>query len=94
MNMGQRFLLGFIKIYQLLFSSLMGRSCRYYPTCSSYAAESIRKFGALRGMWLGTMRICRCHPFCDGGHDPVPEHFSFCKKCDTHPPKSQDIKIK
>ena len=73
MSILSRFLLGFIRVYQYLFSSFMGRSCRYHPTCSSYTAESIRRFGALHGGWLGMKRICRCHPYHAGGYDPVPE---------------------
>lgn len=72
MSVVSRFLLAFIRVYQYLFSSFGGRRCRYYPTCSSYTAESIRRFGALRGSWLGMKRIFRCHPYHPGGHDPVP----------------------
>ncbi|MFH1158267.1 MAG: membrane protein insertion efficiency factor YidD [Pseudomonadota bacterium] len=68
-----RFLLAIIRVYQYTFSSFMGKSCRYHPTCSVYMAESIRRFGAFRGSWLGVKRICRCHPYNDGGYDPVPE---------------------
>jgi hypothetical protein len=68
-----RLLLAVIRVYQYLFSSWMGRSCRYHPTCSTYAAQSIRRFGALRGSWMGAKRILRCHPYHAGGYDPVPE---------------------
>lgn len=73
MNAVSRFFLGLIRVYQYLFSSFMGRSCRYHPTCSVYTAESIRRFGAVRGGWMGVKRICRCHPYHAGGYDPVPE---------------------
>lgn len=66
-------LLRLVRLYQLLFSSFFGRSCRFYPTCSSYAAESLRRFGPWRGSAMALWRLARCHPFCAGGHDPVPE---------------------
>lgn len=68
-----RGLLAAIRLYQFLFSSFLGRSCRYYPTCSDYAAQAVRRFGGWRGGWLGLKRICRCHPYHPGGFDPVPE---------------------
>jgi len=71
-----RFLLGVIRVYQYLFSSYMGRSCRYHPTCSVYTATAIQRFGALHGGFLGVKRICRCHPYHAGGYDPVPERKS------------------
>lgn len=61
-----------IRGYQLAFSPLMGRNCRYHPTCSEYAAEAIRRHGVARGGWLALRRIARCHPWHEGGCDPVP----------------------
>lgn len=62
----------FIRGYQLWISPLLPASCRYYPTCSSYAIEAIEKHGAASGTWLAVRRIARCHPFRPGGFDPVP----------------------
>lgn len=64
---------GLIRIYQNLVSPNLGANCRYQPTCSSYAAEAIDRFGVMRGGWLGISRIGRCHPLRPGGHDPVPD---------------------
>jgi uncharacterized protein len=68
----KRFMVLFIRGYQLWISPLLPASCRYYPTCSSYAIEAIEKHGALSGSWLAVRRIARCHPFRPGGYDPVP----------------------
>jgi len=68
----KRLLIGLIRIYQYAISPLMGRSCRYVPTCSEYTVEAIRKHGAIKGGWLGAKRIGRCHPWHPGGYDPVP----------------------
>ena len=67
-----RLLVGLIRGYQLALSPYFGRQCRFEPTCSHYAQEAIVKYGALRGSWLGMRRIARCHPWCEGGYDPVP----------------------
>jgi putative membrane protein insertion efficiency factor len=66
-------LLGLIRGYQLLISPWLGEHCRFYPTCSVYAAEAIRKHGVVKGVWLGMRRLMRCHPFHSGGVDLVPE---------------------
>ena len=61
-----------IKIYQLLISPLFPSSCRYNPTCSHYTLEALKKYGLLKGGWLGIKRILRCHPWGGSGYDPVP----------------------
>jgi putative membrane protein insertion efficiency factor len=61
-----------IRFYQYAISPLIGRRCRYFPTCSEYTADAVTKYGALKGSWLGVKRICRCHPWHPGGYDPVP----------------------
>ena len=61
-----------IKFYQQCISPLTPAACRYTPTCSEYAVQAIRKYGCLRGGYLAVKRILRCHPFHEGGYDPVP----------------------
>ena len=72
----KRPLLAAIGAYRRL-SSSRPRRCRYEPTCSSYAAESIKRFGAARGLLLACWRLLRCNPFSHGGFDPVPERFTL-----------------
>jgi len=67
-----RLLIWLIKGYQLILSPFFGQQCRFYPTCSQYAVEAIHKHGAVRGSYYMVHRLCRCHPWCEGGHDPVP----------------------
>jgi len=59
-------------IYRKVISPMKPPTCRFDPTCSSYALEALKVHGALRGSWLTVRRLCRCHPFCEPGHDPVP----------------------
>lgn len=61
-----------IRFYQLVISPLKPPTCRFYPTCSHYGLESIKRFGAIRGGYLTMKRILKCHPFHPGGVDPVP----------------------
>ena len=72
-RMPQRAILFLIRCYQLLLSPLMGRHCRFHPTCSCYAHSAITQHGCMRGGWLALRRIARCNPLCAGGIDPVPE---------------------
>jgi putative membrane protein insertion efficiency factor len=62
-----------IRGYQLALSPMLGPRCRFYPSCSCYAHTAIERFGVWRGLWLGARRLLRCHPFADGGYDPVPD---------------------
>lgn len=62
-----------IRGYQKLISPTMGRNCRFQPTCSTYTLEAVTVHGFWRGTWLGIRRLGRCHPFHEGGYDPIPE---------------------
>ncbi|HEY3321913.1 MAG TPA: membrane protein insertion efficiency factor YidD [Planctomycetota bacterium] len=61
-----------IRFYQCTLAWLLGGQCRFTPTCSVYAIEAVQEHGVLKGWWLAFRRVARCHPFCAGGHDPVP----------------------
>lgn len=65
-------LLVLIRFYQYAISPLLGRRCRFFPSCSEYTAEAVEKYGALKGARLGFKRLLRCHPWNAGGYDPVP----------------------
>ena len=65
-------LIALVRIYQVAISPMLGRSCRFHPTCSDYAVESLERHGPARGLWLAVRRIGRCHPWHPGGYDPVP----------------------
>jgi uncharacterized protein len=66
-----------IRLYQRFISPLLPRRCKYEPTCSAYAVEAVRSFGAARGSVLAVWRLLRCNPFSDGGHDPVSSQQVF-----------------
>lgn len=65
-------LIGLVRLYQLTLSPFIGRQCRFLPTCSTYSIDALHKYGAARGSYLTLHRLARCHPWCAGGHDPVP----------------------
>jgi putative membrane protein insertion efficiency factor len=68
----KRVLIAIVKGYRLLLSPWLGSACRFMPTCSVYSLEALEKHGALAGSYLTVARLARCHPWCAGGHDPVP----------------------
>lgn len=68
----KQLLIWIFKFYQYAISPMLGRNCRFYPTCSAYAVEAVEKHGAAKGGWLALRRIGRCHPWHPGGYDPVP----------------------
>jgi putative membrane protein insertion efficiency factor len=67
----RRVVIALIRVYQVA-ASPFPSPCRYFPTCSAYTLEAVKRYGALRGGWIGLKRILRCHPFHPGGVDPVP----------------------
>lgn len=71
--MVRTFLVYLVKGYRLFFSSWLGNSCRFEPSCSQYALDALDKHGAMYGTLLIIWRLLRCQPWCKGGHDPVPE---------------------
>jgi hypothetical protein len=70
----QQSLMLLVRGYRLLLKPWLGNACRFEPTCSAYTLEALQRHGAVRGSALGGWRLLRCHPWCDGGHDPVPEN--------------------
>ena len=73
-------ILGLIEGYRRFVSPLLLASCRYIPTCSQYALEAVKRFGARRGFLLAMRRLLRCNPFAQGGYDPVPDEYPTRKK--------------
>lgn len=70
-------LMQMVRFYQKAISPAFPPSCRYQPTCSQYMLEALDKHGAIKGSLMGGARILRCHPWAQGGSDPVPDHFSL-----------------
>ncbi len=70
----QRLLIGAVRFYRFFLSPWLGSACRFEPTCSRYALEALQRHGAAAGSVLTVGRLARCHPWCAGGHDPVPDN--------------------
>jgi hypothetical protein len=84
MSRTARALLFLVRVYQSFFSVLMPSACKFYPSCSHYAAEAVRVHGARRGSWLALRRLARCHPFTRGGVDLVPDAGDFPNTDQAH----------
>ena len=80
----QRLLMALVRGYRLLLSPWLGSACRFEPTCSAYSLQALEQHGAAVGSYLTVCRLARCHPWCDGGHDTVPQQkprlFSFLER--------------
>ena len=72
----RRMLMAIVRAYRLVLSPWLGNACRFEPTCSTYSLQALERHGAAAGTYLTLHRLARCHPFCSGGYDPVPEHPS------------------
>lgn len=72
MTIISRILIAPIRLWQVTISAVLPPTCRYSPSCSAYAIEALQRHGAVKGLWLGTRRIARCHPWGSSGYDPVP----------------------
>ena len=79
MNIFTHLLIKFIKIYKFLVSPLLGDSCRYYPSCSDYSIEALKTYGFFKGLFLSIKRILSCHPWGQGGFDPVKKEMKVKK---------------
>ncbi|MFY0676836.1 MAG: membrane protein insertion efficiency factor YidD [Neptuniibacter sp.] len=77
-------LIGLVYLYQYLISPIIGPRCRFYPTCSTYMIEAIKTHGPIKGTLLGLKRVSRCHPYNDGGYDPVPPKKRTCEHADCN----------
>lgn len=73
MNLGRRVVVFLLLFYKSQISPFLPSACKYQPTCSMYAKEAVERFGVRKGLWLATRRVLRCHPFAQGGFDPVPD---------------------
>ena len=80
MSFFQKALIGIVKTYRLFLSPWLGSACRFEPTCSMYSIQALEQHGATKGSYLTLKRMVRCHPWCEGGLDAVPKHFSLFSK--------------
>ncbi len=71
----RRLLVALVNVYRLFFKAWLGNACRFEPSCSAYALQALQRHGAVKGTWLTAGRLLRCHPYCAGGCDPVPNDF-------------------
>ena len=93
--MMQSLLIGLVRGYRLLLSPWLGSACRFEPTCSQYSLQALQQHGAAAGSYLTLRRLVRCHPWCDGGHDPVPqEPPRLFSRWGTTPPPQQPSSAK
>lgn len=87
----RKILISLVRIYQKFISPLFPPSCRYYPTCSNYMIDALKKHGPILGLIMGIFRIIRCNPFIRGGVDPVPDNFTIFRN--PHPERYEDAII-
>jgi uncharacterized protein len=85
-----RLLIALVQAYRLVLSPWLGSACRFEPTCSAYALQALQMHGAAAGTYLTLRRLARCHPLCQGGHDPVPQELPglFSPKASRNSPSS------
>ena len=93
--MMRRLLMALVRGYRLLLSPWLGSACRFEPTCSVYSLGALDRYGAAAGSWLTLRRLARCHPWCAGGLDPVPQTLPrsmrlFSRLVPPAPPPSSD----
>lgn len=91
MNRLQRTVVAVVRLYQDAVSPRRGPTCRFAPTCSSYAIEAIEEFGLVRGAWLALRRLSKCHPLHAGGYDPVPVRTWTASFSDRHAMTTADV---
>ena len=86
-------LIGLLRFYRFFISPLYGQVCRYHPTCSAYALEAVTVHGSIKGSWLATRRLASCHPWSEGGYDPVPGTGKQSDALDTRGDEPADSEI-